>query len=186
VSASVVYAGVALFDENIVVGHGTVIEAGALVKGPTIIGARCDVRQGAYVRGGCVFGEGCVIGHATEVKDSVFLDGAKAGHFAYVGDSILGNKVNLGAGTKLANLKIVNSPVRVRAEGEVHDTGLRKLGAIIGDDTELGCNSVTSPGTLLGKHCLVYPCVSVPAAYYPERTILGHAHDALMVRRSSL
>lgn len=185
-SAAVVYAGVALLDDDIVIGEGTVIETGALIKGPTVIGARCDVRQGAYIRGGCIFGDGCVIGHATEVKDSVFLDGAKAGHFAYVGDSILGNRVNLGAGTKLANLKIIESPVRVRVEGEIHDTGLRKFGAIIGDDSELGCNSVTNPGTLLGKHCLVYPCVSVPAAYYPARTILGHAHDALTVRRSSV
>ena len=173
IGASVIYAGATLFDSNIYIGKGTVIEPGALIKGPTIIGNNTEVRQGAYIRGDCLIGDRCVVGHTTEVKTSIMLNDAKAGHFAYVGDSILGNQVNLGAGTKLANLKIIDVEMKLRIDGEVYKTGLRKLGAILGDHVETGCNSVTSPGTLLGKGSLVYPCVNVPGGYYPKRSIIG-------------
>jgi NDP-sugar pyrophosphorylase family protein len=162
-----------LFDSYISIGKGSVVEPGALIKGPTIIGNQTEVRQGAYLRGNSLIGDRCVVGHTTEVKHSIMLDDAKAGHFAYIGDSILGNHVNLGAGTKLANLKIVNVKMKLRVEGKIYETGLRKLGAIIGDYTETGCNSVTSPGTLLGKASLVYPCVNVPGGFYPERSVIA-------------
>ncbi|MFC1825406.1 glucose-1-phosphate thymidylyltransferase [Thermodesulfobacteriota bacterium] len=171
--ASVIYAGATLFDSNIYLGKGTVIEPGALIKGPTIIGNNTEVRQGAYIRGNCLIGNRCVVGHTTEVKSAIMLNDAKAGHFAYIGDSILGNDVNLGAGTKLANLKILDVEMKLKVEGEVYRTGLRKLGAILGDHVETGCNSVTSPGTLFGKNSLVYPCVNVPGGYYPARSIIS-------------
>jgi len=98
------------------------------------------------------------------------LGESKAGHFAYIGDSILG-RVNLGAGTKLANLKIVQSNVVVSVEGKKFETGLRKFGAIFADDVETGCNSVTTPGTLLGKGVLLYPNVTA-RGYYPPKTII--------------
>ena len=104
--AAVLYEGSVLWDEAIFIGPGAVVEPGALVKGPSIIGAQTEVRQGAYIRGKCIVGARCVVGHTTEMKSSIMLDGAKAGHFAYIGDSVLGNEANLGAGTKLANLKI--------------------------------------------------------------------------------
>ena len=170
--AIVLYAGACLLDKDIFLGPGSVVEPGALIKGPTIIGAQCEIRQGAYLRGHCLVGDRCVVGHTTEVKHSVMMDDAKAGHFAYIGDSILGNATNLGAGTKLANLKIIDSPVSVKVDGKRYDTGLRKFGAIIGDSTETGCNSVTNPGTLLGRHCLVYPAVSVRGGYYPDRSVV--------------
>jgi NDP-sugar pyrophosphorylase family protein len=91
------------------------------------------VRQGAYIRGDCIVGDRCVVGHTTEIKNSVVLNDAKAGHFAYIGDSILGNDVNLGVGTKLANLKIVTSNVSLNINGIKYDTGIRKFGAILGD-----------------------------------------------------
>jgi acetyltransferase-like isoleucine patch superfamily enzyme len=171
--ATVFYAGTCLMGDDILVGPGSVVEPGALIKGPTIIGAYCEIRQGAYIRGHCLVGDRCVIGHTTEIKHAVMLDGAKAGHFAYIGDSILGNRTNLGAGTKLANLKIIDTPVSLKVDGRRFDTGLRKFGAIIGDDTETGCNSVTNPGTLLGRRCLVYPAVSVKSGYYPDRSIVS-------------
>jgi NDP-sugar pyrophosphorylase family protein len=170
--ASVLYAGACLMDDHIFVGPGSVVEPGALIKGPTIIGSYCEIRQGAYLRGHCLVGDRCVLGHTTEMKHSVMLDGAKAGHFAYIGDSILGNRTNLGAGTKLANLKITGTPVSIRIKDKIYDTGLRKLGAIIGDGTETGCNSVTNPGTLLGQQCLVLPALSVKSGYYPDRSII--------------
>ena len=166
--AIVFYAGACLMDDDIFVGPGSVVEPGALIKGPTIIGSYCEIRQGAYLRGHCLVGDRCVLGHTTEVKHSVMLNGAKAGHFAYIGDSILGNRTNLGAGTKLANLKITGTPVGIKISGKVYDTGLRKFGAIIGDDTETGCNSVTNPGTLLGRRCLVLPAISVKSGYYAD------------------
>jgi NDP-sugar pyrophosphorylase family protein len=170
--ATVLYAGACLMDENVYLGPGTVVEPGALIKGPTIIGANCEIRQTAYMRGNCLVGDRCVVGHSTEMKHSVMLDDAKAGHFAYIGDSILGNRTNLGAGTKLANLKMISTSISVRVENNRYDTGLRKFGAIIGDDTETGCNSVTNPGTLLGRRCLVCPNVSVKSGFYKNRTLL--------------
>ena len=130
--AAIICAGAVFVDYRVQIGRGTVIEPGALVKGPVIIGDYSDIRQAAYIREDCWIGSGCVVGHATEVKHSVFLDGAKAGHFAYVGDSILGNKVNLGAGTKLANLKFGPGSVKVKtSEGRSIDTGRRKIGAVL-------------------------------------------------------
>jgi bifunctional N-acetylglucosamine-1-phosphate-uridyltransferase/glucosamine-1-phosphate-acetyltransferase GlmU-like protein len=170
--AVVLYAGAVLWDEQIQLGSGTVVEPGALIKGPTIIGTHTEVRQGAYVRGKCVVGDRCVVGHTTEMKGSVLLDGAKAGHFAYIGDSILGRDTNLGAGTKLANLKLKGDNIHIRFGDRSIDTGLRKLGAVIGDGTEIGCNAVTNPGTLLGRSSAVFPTVSVKAGYYaPECTL---------------
>jgi UDP-N-acetylglucosamine diphosphorylase / glucose-1-phosphate thymidylyltransferase / UDP-N-acetylgalactosamine diphosphorylase / glucosamine-1-phosphate N-acetyltransferase / galactosamine-1-phosphate N-acetyltransferase len=170
--ASVLFEGSILWDDAIFIGPGAVLEPGALIKGPTIIGARTEVRQGAYVRGKCIVGDRCVVGHTTEMKSSIMLDGAKAGHFAYIGDSILGNDTNLGAGTKLANLKMKEANVRVLARGSCIDTGLRKLGAILGDHVEIGCNAVTNPGAILGKACLVYPVTAVNPGYYEPNTVI--------------
>ncbi len=170
--ASVLYEGSILWDKAIYIAPGAVLEPGAMVKGPTIIGEQTEVRQGAYVRGKCIVGARCVVGHTTEMKTSIMLNGAKAGHFAYIGDSILGNEVNLGAGTKLANLKIKDPMVRVMAHGAHIDTNLRKFGAMLGDHVEIGCNSVTNPGTVLGKSCLVFPLTSVRAGYYEPNSII--------------
>ncbi len=168
--ASIVYAGVYLMDDDIEIGKGVVIEPGALIKGPTIIENNTEIRQGAYIRGNVIIGAGCVVGHTTEVKSSVMLGESKAGHFAYIGDSILG-RVNLGAGTKLANLKITESEVVLKINGKQYKTGLRKFGAILADGVETGCNTVTTPGTLLGKGVLVYPNAMVKG-YYPANTIV--------------
>lgn len=149
--------------ETISIGKGTVVEAGAYIKGPCIIGEKCEVRHGAYMRGNVIVGNRCVIGHATEVKNSIFLDGSHAGHFAYVGDSILGNNVNLGAGVKCANLRFDGKPIRIGS----HPTGLRKCGAILGDKVQLGCNSVTNPGTVVGKGSLCVPCMNISGVIAP-------------------
>ena len=109
------------------------------------------------------------------------MDGAKAGHFAYIGDSILGKDVNLGAGTKLANFKMLAGSIVVTADKKKYDTGRRKLGAILGDRTETGCNSVTSPGTFMGPGSIVYPAVAVPGGYYPGRTIARPSRDSLRI-----
>lgn len=154
--------GAWIFGDDVEIAEGAKVEAGAYVRGPVIIGPGTEVRNGAYVRGNVITGKDCVIGHTTECKGAIFLDHAKAAHFAYVGDSILGSHVNLGAGTKLANLKVVAGNVDVVGpDGRPMTTGLRKLGAILGDGVEIGCNTVTSPGTVIGRGSLVYPATSV-------------------------
>jgi NDP-sugar pyrophosphorylase family protein len=161
--------------ETISIGSGTVIEPGAYIQGPCIIGNNCQIRHGAYIRGDVIAGEACVIGHNTEIKHSILLDRASAAHFNYVGDSILGNGVNLGAGVKCANLRLDHSPISIVFEGKTYKTGLKKLGAIIGDGSQLGCNSVTNPGLLMGRQSLAYPCINVHG-YIPER---GRAKGAI-------
>lgn len=169
--ASVLMAGSVLTGDKISFGKGVLVESGAMIKSPTIIDDFCEIRQAAYIRGYCLAGKRCVLGHATEIKHSIFLDDAKAGHFAYLGDSILGNNANLGAGTKFANLKMVKGNVIIKHMGKHIDTGRRKFGAILGDYTQTGCNSVTNPGTIFGKKSLLMPnCTSRPG-YHPPKSL---------------
>jgi bifunctional UDP-N-acetylglucosamine pyrophosphorylase / glucosamine-1-phosphate N-acetyltransferase len=139
--------------ELIIIGPETVVEPTAYIEGPCIIGKGCKIRHGAYIRSGALIGDGCVVGHATEIKHSILLDGAKASHFNYVGDSILGANVNLGAGVRCANFRLDGKGVRV----EGNPTGRRKLGAIIGDGASVGCNAVLNPGTLLAPGTQLAP-----------------------------
>jgi hypothetical protein len=155
--ASVIMAGAMLLGKRIAIGEGVLVESGPMIKEPAIIGDCTAVRPGAYLRGYCLVGERCVVGHTTEVKHSIFLDDAKAGHFAYLGDSILGNEANLGAGTKFANLRFLGGSIQIRTPDGQVDTGMRKFGAILGDRAQTGCNSVTNPGTLLGPEAILMP-----------------------------
>ncbi|HEX4839621.1 MAG TPA: UDP-N-acetylglucosamine diphosphorylase [Rhabdochlamydiaceae bacterium] len=156
--------------ELISIGEGTIIEPGAYIEGPAIIGPFNQIRHGAYIRGGVVTGEKCVIGHATEIKHSILLDRANAAHFNYVGDSILGNDVNLGAGVKLANFRLDHKEVFVLIQGQKIPTGLKKMGAILGDGAQLGCNAVANPGTLICPKAFCYPCVNIKGVV-PSRAI---------------
>jgi len=170
--ASIIMSGAVLMGGALSIGKGVLIESGAMVKSPTVIGDCSEVRQGAYIRGYCLTGTGCVLGHVTEIKHAIFLDHAKAGHFAYVGDSILGNHVNLGAGTKLANLRFTEGQVAIKTpEGSI-ETGLRKLGAILGDRVQTGCNSVANPGTILGKKSFVLPNTTVASGVHRSNTLV--------------
>ncbi len=170
--ASIIMAGAILIGNKINIGEGVLVEGGALIKSPTIIGDYTEVRQGAYIRGYCLTGKRCVVGHTTEVKHSIFLNDAKAGHFAYLGDSILGQNANLGAGTKFANLKFLGGNVSIRTEDGLVDTGRRKFGAILGDRAQTGCNSVTNPGTILAKDGILMPNTTAPSGYHKPSKIL--------------
>ncbi len=147
--------------ELIWIESGTVIEPGVFIQGPCVIGKNCIIRHGAYIRGFVVTGDSCVIGHDTEIKHSILLNHASAAHFNYVGNSILGNRSNLGAGVKCANLRLDHQPVYVNLYGERINTGLHKLGAIVGDGAQVGCNCVINPGTILGKNSFCFPCLNV-------------------------
>lgn len=162
---------------GIYIGEETLLEPTAIIKASAIIGNRCEIRQGAYCRGNVIVGDHCTVGHVTEIKNSIMMDHSEAGHFAYIGDSVIGSHVNLGAGTKLANLQFRSKKektegkksgrIRLKAGEEIIDTGLRKLGAVIGDYSELGCNCVTSPGVILGQGCWVHPNATVAKGVYP-------------------
>ena len=169
--------GVFLEDAHLVsIGKETRIEQGAYIKGPCFIGARCTIRHGAYIRGNVLVGDRCVIGHDTEVKHSILLNEAHAAHFNYIGDSILGSRTNLGAGVKCANLKLDRQPVQLLFPGQKIETGMGKLGAIIGDGTEIGCNAVTNPGTCLGKEVRCHPCLNVGGFFPSHSSIRGVVH----------
>lgn len=166
--------------------EGAQIEENTYIQGPTYIAAGAVVRFGAYIRGDVYVGANAVVGHDTEVKHSILLPGAKAAHFAYVGDSILGREVNLGAGTKCANVRVDmgKSNLLLRIEGKVYDTGLRKFGAILGNGASVGCNTVTNPGTLMGRDSLAYPLANL-SGYIPPRSIVKvRAQQQIVPRRS--
>lgn len=165
----------------IFIGEGSVIEPGAYVAGPTIIGRNCHIRHGAYIRGQVILGDNVIVGHATEVKTAIFLNNAKAPHFAYVGDSILGNHVNLGAGTKLSNMPMNSKKdpitkkrpiIKIQHDGNTYDTGLAKLGAILGDHVQTGCNCVLNPGCIIGQGSMVYASVSLRKGYFPANIVV--------------
>ena len=167
--------------EWIFIEKGTRIEAGACIVGPCLIGAGCTIRHGAYLRENVILGERCVIGHSTEVRGSIFLDGVRAAHFNYVGDSILGNGVNLGAGAVCANLRLDRKEVCIKTKGVFVNTHLKKLGAIMGDGVQIGCNCVTNPGTLMGQGVVCHPCLNV-GGYVPVGSVVRSCHLPIIER----
>lgn len=166
-----VHPGAFLVGEHILIEEEVIVEPGAYIEGPCILGRGTVVRHGAYLRANTLAAAGCVIGHTTETKNAIFLPESKAAHFAYVGDSILGSRVNLGAGTKLANFLLGGGLIKLRIDRQLISTGRNKLGAILGDDCQLGCNSVCNPGTVLGPCCAVRPLTNVQG-YHPARSQL--------------
>jgi len=152
--------GAPVIGERVFIGEGTVIEPGAYIKGPAWIGAGCEIRHGAYIRENVIVGAGTVVGNSSEVKNSILFAKCQVPHFNYVGDSILGARVHLAAGVIVSNLKLDGTTIGVRAGGEWIATGLRKFGALIGDEAEVGCHAVLNPGAVLGRRALVYPGVS--------------------------
>jgi UDP-N-acetylglucosamine diphosphorylase / glucose-1-phosphate thymidylyltransferase / UDP-N-acetylgalactosamine diphosphorylase / glucosamine-1-phosphate N-acetyltransferase / galactosamine-1-phosphate N-acetyltransferase len=168
------------------VGKGTVIEQGAMIKGPAWIGENCEIRSGCYIRENVILGDGVVAGNSSEFKNCLVFDEAQVPHFNYVGDSLLGFKAHLGAGVILSNVKLDRSEITVGdADGKTHGTGLRKFGAVVGDHAEVGCNSVLSPGSILGRHTIVYPGTQWRGVL-PARTIAKTRQAIELVPRRGL
>lgn len=162
---------VSLLGNSVAIGKGTHISPNVVIEGPIFIGRDVEIRPGAYLRGGCWIGDGCVVGANTEVKRSILLPGAKAPHLNYVGDSILGAGVNLGAGTILSNFRHDGREIRISWNGSPIRTGRRKLGAILGDGVQTGCNCVLHPGVVVGAETQIYPGVQLRSGVYGERLI---------------
>ncbi len=167
---------------NVFVGRGTIVEQGAVLKGPAWIGENCQIRSGCYVRENVVVGNGVVMGNSCEFKNSIIFDEAQVPHFNYVGDSILGFKAHLGAGVILSNVKLDHGEISVAADESPIATGLTKFGAIVGDRTEIGCNAVINPGSVLGRDCLVYPNVNFRGVL-PECSIVKLRQEFQILER---
>jgi len=133
----------------------------AYLGAPCIIGPETEVRHCAFVRGSALVGAGCVVGNSVELKNVILFDQVQTPHYNYVGDSILGFRSHMGAGSVTSNVKSDKTPVTVRMGDEAVATGLKKMGAMLGDDVEVGCNSVLNPGTIVGRNSNIYPLSSV-------------------------
>lgn len=175
--------GSAFIGKQVFIGEGTVIEDGAMIKGPAIIGRNCQIRHNAYVREDVIVGDGCVIGNSCEFKHSLLFNNAQVPHFNYVGDSILGHKAHLGAGVKISNIKLMPENVTVELDGIPFDTGLRKFGALLGDHTDIGCNAVLNPGTIIGRGSVIYPNVCWRGILPANMLAKNKAEIEVVVRR---
>ena len=176
---------------GIQIGSRTTLEPTVIIKGPAIIGKNNDIRQGAYMRGNVIVGDHCVIGHCSEIKNSILMNHVEAGHFNYVGDSILGSYVNMGAGSRLANVQFRSlqekmedfiNDIEIPLESGIISTRLSKFGAIIGDNSEIGCNTVVCPGALIGRDNWIYPNCTVPKGFHPSGHFMTPADHKLRSR----
>lgn len=156
---------------DIYVGDGTVIEDNVLINGPAIIGKNCTIRHGAYFRLGVLIGNEALIGHCSEIKHAIVMNNVTVPHMSVVSDSILGNKVNIAGGAITANQRLDRGPVKITHGDKNIETGLLKLGAVVGDNSNIGVNSVLNPGTILGKNTVVYPLTSVKGIHGPGSII---------------
>ncbi len=164
--------------------HPTVkLPAMATLIGPAWIGPDTEIRPGAFVRGNVIVGANGVLGNSCEFKNCLLLDGVQVPHFSYVGDSILGNQAHLAAGVVLSNLRLDQKPISLRLPDRVAETGLRKMGAILGDAAEIGCNAVLQPGTLIGKRGLVMPTLAFGGYLPPAQLVKGRMTLTTMPRR---
>ena len=160
--------------KGVFAGKGTTIAPNAVIMGPALLGADCEIRSGAFLRENVIAGNSCVIGNSTEIKNAILFNHVEACHFNYIGDSIVGNFAHLGAGVIISNVRLDKRPITVQFGNEKLGTNRVKFGAIIGDHVEIGSNSVINPGALLEKNVVVYPLVNVSG---------HHAQGACIKRR---
>jgi UDP-N-acetylglucosamine diphosphorylase / glucose-1-phosphate thymidylyltransferase / UDP-N-acetylgalactosamine diphosphorylase / glucosamine-1-phosphate N-acetyltransferase / galactosamine-1-phosphate N-acetyltransferase len=177
--------GKPFISNTVFIGSGTIVEQGAVIKGPAWIGERCHIRSGCYVRENVIVGDGVVMGNSCEFKNCIVCDEAQVPHFNYVGDSILGFRAHLGAGVILSNVKLDHREISVAIDDGIVPTGLTKFGAIVGDRTEIGCNAVVNPGTVIGRDCIIYPSVNVRGVI-PRAHIVKMRQELQMMKRRDL
>ena len=156
--------------ENIWIAKSAKVAPTAYIAGPAIIGKNAEIRHCAFIRGKAIVGEGAVVGNSTELKNVILFNKVQVPHYNYVGDSILGYKSHMGAGSITSNVKSDKKLVIVKNDKEQIETGLKKFGAMLGDEVEVGCSSVLNPGTVIGKHTHIYPLSSVRGVV-PEHSI---------------
>lgn len=165
---------------GVLVGEGVTIAETATIIAPAIIGSGTEIRPGAYIRGNVITGSNCVIGNSSEFKNCILLDGVQVPHYNYVGDSVLGNKAHMGAGSICSNLKSDGKNIVIHGDTEI-ETGLRKIGGILADGADVGCGCVINPGTVIGKKTSVYPLTALRGVI-PANCIVK-AMDNIVLRR---
>ncbi len=158
-------------EDGVYIAKSAKVAKSAFIAPPCIIGPDAEIRHCAFIRGSAIIGAGAVIGNSTELKNCIIFDGAQVPHYNYVGDSVLGYKAHMGAGSVTSNVKADKSNVTVNVGGDKIETGLRKFGAILGDFAEIGCGAVLNPGSVIGKRTNVYP-QCVVRGYIPSEHIL--------------
>ncbi len=165
-------------EEDVWIAKSATIAKTATINGPAIIGPDTEVRPGAFIRGNALIGAGCVVGNSTEIKNDILFNNVQVPHYNYVGDSILGYKSHMGAGSITSNVKSDKTLVVVKDKttGEEIETGLKKFGAMLGDFVEVGCNSVLNPGTVIGSHSNVYP-LSMVRGVVPANSIYKNKNE---------
>ena len=156
--------------DNVWIARNAKVYPSACINGPAIIDEEAEIRHCAFIRGNAIVGKGAVVGNSTELKNVILFNKVQVPHYNYVGDSILGYKAHMGAGSITSNVKSDKTLVVVRAGEERFETGLKKFGAMLGDNVEVGCNSVLNPGTIIGKESNVYP-VSMVRGFIPAHSI---------------
>ena len=156
--------------ENVWIAKSAAVAPTAYINGPCIIGKNSEIRHCAFIRGNAIVGEGAVVGNSTELKNVVLFNKVQVPHYNYVGDSILGYKSHMGAGSITSNVKSDKALVKVKCNGDVLETGLKKFGAMLGDNVEVGCGCVLNPGTVIGRKSNIYPLSSV-RGYVAENSI---------------
>ena len=156
--------------ENVWIAKDAVIAPTASINGPCIIGKGAEIRQCAFIRGNAIVGEGAVVGNSTELKNVILFNKVQVPHYNYVGDSILGYKSHMGAGSITSNVKSDKKLVVVKTPKENIETGIKKFGAMVGDEVEVGCGSILNPGSVIGSHTNIYPLSSV-RGYVPANSI---------------
>ena len=154
--------------EDVWVARSAKVAPTAFIAGPAIIGPGTEVRHCAFIRGSALVGADCVVGNSTELKNVILFDKVRVPHYNYVGDSILGYRSHMGAGSITSNVKSDKTLVAVRSKDEILETGLKKFGAVLGDSVEVGCNSVLNPGTVIGPGSTVYPLSMVRGVIPPN------------------
>ena len=162
--------GYTLLKEGVLVGQNVKIYDNTVIEAPAIIGSGTQIRPGAFLRGSVITGENCVIGNSTELKNCILLNKVEVPHYNYVGDSILGNRAHMGAGSVCSNLKSGGANVVIHADTPI-PTGMRKVGGFLGDYADVGCGCVLNPGTVIGKHTTVYPLTPL-RGIYPANSIV--------------
>lgn len=165
-------------EENVWIHKTAKIFNSAYINGPCIIGANTEIRHCAFIRGSALIGENCVIGNSVEVKNAIIFDNVQVPHYNYVGDSILGYKSHMGAGSITSNLRSDKKEIKIKFQEENINTGFNKMGAILGDFVEVGCNAVLNPGTIVGRNSSIYP-TSCVIGVVEENTILTNTNKKI-------
>lgn len=182
---SLIETGIDDFTElkpGVLIGKDVKIAETATIEAPAIIGHGTEIRPGAYIRGSVITGSGCVMGNSSEFKNCIILDKAQIPHYNYVGDSVLGNRAHMGAGSICSNLKSDGKAVVIHADEKI-ETGLRKIGGILADGADIGCGCVVNPGTVIGKNTSAYPLTPLRGVY-PANSIIK-ATDKIVLREEN-